>query len=82
MAADLAMSVEANKIARTANDLTQKQIRQDMEIALKQMQQERDLSDANERLQRELSSNMVDALHQISLSIHDRSIIMRIKRYI
>ena len=77
MAAELATSKEANRIAGTANDLTKEQIRQDMTIALKQMRQERDLSDANEKLLRELSSDMIDALHQISESIDDVAVSIR-----
>ena len=71
MTAELAESENANRIAKTANDLTRQQMNQDMLIALKQMKQERELDQANEKLLRELSSNMIDALDQISDSIYD-----------
>ena len=64
-------SKNSNRIAQKANELTKQQISQDMTIALQQMKQELELDRANEKLLRELSSNTINALNQISDSIYD-----------
>ena len=71
MMSELGESRNSNRIAQKANELTKQQISQDMAIALKQMKQELELDRANEKLLRELSSNTINALNQISDSIYD-----------
>lgn len=71
MMSELGESKNSNRIAQKANELTKQQIDQDMAIALKQMKQELELDRANEKLLRELSSNTINALNQISDSIYD-----------
>lgn len=71
MMSELGESKNSNRIAQKANELTKQQIDQDMAIALKQMKQELELDQANEKLLRELSSNTINALNQISNGIYD-----------
>ena len=82
--AELAESREANRLAEEANrhsgeanQISEKQMRQDMELTLMQMKQERDLSDGDEKLFRELNSNLLGELNKIANSINGVEIAIR-----
>ena len=84
MFAELAQSREANRLSEDANSLSEKaneiserQMTQDFELTMKQMKQERDLSDADTTLRRELNSNLLGELKKIANSINGVEIAIR-----
>ena len=77
MFAELAESREANRLAGKANEISERQMRQDYKLTMMQMKQERDLSDADTKLRRELNSNLLGELSKIANSIHDVEIAIR-----
>ena len=77
MFAEFAESREANSLARKANEISERQMIQDMKLTMKQMKQERDLSDADTKLRRELNSNLLNELNKIANSINVVAIAIR-----
>ena len=68
---------EAHRLSGEANQINEKQMKQDMELTLLQMKQERDLSDGDEKLFRELNSNLLGELNKIANSIYGVEIAIR-----
>ena len=77
MFAELAESREANRLAGKANEISERQMRQDYKLTMMQMKQERDLSDADTKLRRELNSNLLGELNKIANSITGVEIAIR-----
>jgi len=77
MFAELAESREANRLAGKANEISERQMRQDYKLTMMQMKQERDLSDADTKLRRELNSNLLGELNRIANSINGVEIAIR-----
>ena len=77
MFAELAESRETNRLTKEANQISKDQMRQDMKLTLMQMKQERDLSNRDEIIRRELNSNLLDELNSIANSINGVEIAIR-----
>ena len=77
MFAELAESREANRLAGKANEISERQMRQDYKLTMMQMKQERELSDWDEKLRRELNSNLLGELNRIANSINGVEIAIR-----
>ena len=61
---------QANRLAGKANEISESQMRQDYKLTMMQMKQERELSDGDEKLRRELNSNLLGELNKIANSIN------------
>ena len=77
MFAELAESREANRLTEKANEISEKQMRQDFDLTMQQMKQERELSDADTKLRKELNSNLMGELNKIANSITGVAIAIR-----
>ena len=77
MFAELAESREANRLTEKANEISEKQMRQDFDLTMQQMKQERELSDADTKLRKELNSNLMGELNKIANSITGVEIAIR-----
>ena len=77
MFAELAESREANRLTEKANQISEKQMRQDFDLTMQQMKQERELSDADTKLRKELNSNLMGELNKIANSITGVEIAIR-----
>ena len=75
--AELAESREANRLAGKANEISERQMRQDYKLTMMQMEQERDLDEGDEKLRRELNSNLLGQLNKIVKSINGVAIAIR-----
>merc|ERR1711990_683301 len=62
------LSGEANSLSGLANQISLEQMSQDMVLTFMQMQQERDLDEGDEKLRRELNSNLLGELNRIANS--------------
>ena len=68
---------EANRLSGEANQISRQQMSQDMVLTLMQMKQERELDDRDEKLRRELNSNLLGELNKIANSINGVEIAIR-----
>ena len=71
------LSGEANSLSGLANQISLEQMSQDMVLTFMQMQQERDLDEGDEKLRRELNSNLLGELNRIANSINGVEIAIR-----
>ena len=84
MFSELAESREANRLAANANNhagfanqISKQQMQQDLQLTLLTMKHERELDEADEKLRRELNSNLVNELSKITSAIHGVEIAIR-----
>merc|ERR1711990_513630 len=75
------LSGEANSLSGLANQISLEQMSQDMVLTFMQMQQERDLDEGDEKLRRELNSNLLGELNRIANSIKGVEIAIRQRHY-
>merc|ERR1711990_1061551 len=78
---ELVQSREANSLSGLANQISLEQMSQDMVLTFMQMQQERDLDEGDEKLRRELNSNLLGELNRIANSIKGVEIAIRQRHY-